>query len=330
MDLEAELDRLFGLPLGEFIAERNELAKRLRQAGDRQAADRVKGLVKPNLTAWAVNQLHFRAPDELAALVAAGQGLRAAHLAGAEAHRAAMAARREAISTLLALTSEILKDGGHRLSRTHRQRISRTLEALASQGGEPGRLSRDLEPAGFDALSDLAAALGTTPHLRLVTPETEPPPTAGDRTATPAAPPEGPGTSAGTIDFTAERQRRQEKARREQRRELEGVEVQLAAAREAAKGLAAEAAELERQAADAGGAQGLAEGLAAQATAAAEEAERRAREAREGLAAARREAESATAAARRAAGDLAAARGEVERLAAERRRLEESSGEDHS
>ena len=51
IDLEAELDALYRLPLSEFVAARNELAKRLRQGGERQAADRIKALAKPSITA---------------------------------------------------------------------------------------------------------------------------------------------------------------------------------------------------------------------------------------------------------------------------------------
>ena len=48
---------LYGLPLGEFTAERNALVKELRKEGDREGADAVKGLKKPSIEAWTVNQL---------------------------------------------------------------------------------------------------------------------------------------------------------------------------------------------------------------------------------------------------------------------------------
>jgi hypothetical protein len=55
--LESELDRLYGLPLEEFTAARNELASRLRGEGRRDEAEEVKRLAKPTLVAWTVNQL---------------------------------------------------------------------------------------------------------------------------------------------------------------------------------------------------------------------------------------------------------------------------------
>ena len=47
MDLERELDRLYQLPPGEFTAARDELAKRLRDEGEREQSEEVKQLRKP-------------------------------------------------------------------------------------------------------------------------------------------------------------------------------------------------------------------------------------------------------------------------------------------
>ena len=57
-----EIDQLFALPLDEFTAARNELARRLKQDGDAEAAEGVRGLAKPTVAAWAVNQLARREP----------------------------------------------------------------------------------------------------------------------------------------------------------------------------------------------------------------------------------------------------------------------------
>src|SRR5919202_1354546 len=71
-DLDDELDALYSGPLDEFVTARNALAGRLRKAGDREAAERVKELPKPPVSAWAVNRLARERAHELAALVAAG------------------------------------------------------------------------------------------------------------------------------------------------------------------------------------------------------------------------------------------------------------------
>src|SRR4051812_22683946 len=81
-----EIDRLYGLPLEEFVPERDAVAKRLRAAGDRAAADEVKRLPKPTRAAWAVNRATREHPDDLRALVSAGKALARAQkdlLAGA-------------------------------------------------------------------------------------------------------------------------------------------------------------------------------------------------------------------------------------------------------
>src|ERR671928_57650 len=46
-------DRLYGLPLEEFTAERDKAARELRREGSKEEADRVKKLKKPSAAAWA-------------------------------------------------------------------------------------------------------------------------------------------------------------------------------------------------------------------------------------------------------------------------------------
>src|SRR5688500_5633651 len=61
--VDSEIDRLYQVPLAEFTAERNALAKR---AGGQSAE--IRALQKPTVPAWAVNQLYWkerRVYDEL-------------------------------------------------------------------------------------------------------------------------------------------------------------------------------------------------------------------------------------------------------------------------
>ena len=74
--LDAELDRLFQLPLNEFTPERNALAKRAGSEGGG-----IKALTKPPVAAWAVNQLFFKDRDRYDALVEAANELRRTHKA---------------------------------------------------------------------------------------------------------------------------------------------------------------------------------------------------------------------------------------------------------
>ena len=55
--LDREIDRLYALPLEEFTAGRNALARRLKSEGDNEAAEQVAALAKPSLPVWAINQL---------------------------------------------------------------------------------------------------------------------------------------------------------------------------------------------------------------------------------------------------------------------------------
>lgn len=96
------VDELYGAPPGEFIARRDALAKELRSS-DRAAADAVKKLRKPSVSAAAVNRLARSAPDDVEALLAAGEALRQAQLGGGDrdAIRAAARDEREAVEKLV-------------------------------------------------------------------------------------------------------------------------------------------------------------------------------------------------------------------------------------
>src|SRR6058998_3424105 len=77
-NLEDELDRLYALELGEFTAERDQLARELRSGGEREHADQVKSLRKPSLAAWTINQLARRERRDVDLLLDAGHRLREA------------------------------------------------------------------------------------------------------------------------------------------------------------------------------------------------------------------------------------------------------------
>ena len=108
-------DELFGLAPEEFVAARDELARRLRREGDPEAAGRVKALRRPPLSAWAVNQLARGQEPALGRLLAAGERVRAAQraaVAGGDAAelRAAAKAEREAVAALAAVARARLRE----------------------------------------------------------------------------------------------------------------------------------------------------------------------------------------------------------------------------
>ena len=155
-NLDAEIDRLYQLPLDEFTAARNALAK---EAGRDGAG--IKQLVKPPVAAWAVNQLYANRRDDYDRLVDASEAMRKAHKAVIEGKRGDLrSAGREhelAVESALKSTVELLKGLGHSVTDATRHAILNTLRALPSDE-PPGRLSKALSPGGFEMLA------GVTPR----------------------------------------------------------------------------------------------------------------------------------------------------------------------
>ena len=153
MALDGQIDELYQLPLGEFTAARNALAKTLTGAD----ASLVKRLEKPTVVPWAVNQLYWRDRPAWDRLMKSGAALRSAQIAALEgkktdvrragdAHRKALA---EAIERAVALAAE----GG---AKPGPEPMSRMLEALSispAPVAHPGRLTELVQPAGFEALT---------------------------------------------------------------------------------------------------------------------------------------------------------------------------------
>ncbi len=166
--LEDDVDALFRLPLAEFIAARKTLATRLKQAGHGNEADRVKAMVKPPISAWAVNQLYWIHREEFDRLIATGQRFRIAQTSGKVADmRDALDARREALSHLADLATAFLSDAGHNPTSDTLRRITATLEAMSAYASlpnapAPGRLSHDVDPPGFESFTSLTPAGGMT------------------------------------------------------------------------------------------------------------------------------------------------------------------------
>jgi type IV secretory pathway VirB10-like protein len=165
--LEDDVDSLFKLPLSEFIGARKTLIARLKKSGDKDEAQRVNALTKPSVSAWTVNQLYWHQRDEFDELIATGQRFRKAQTSGKVANmREALDARREALSNLSDLATEILRDAGHNPSLDTLRRITATLEALSasttSEGPMPGRLTQDVDPPGFDSFGSFTPSPVTT------------------------------------------------------------------------------------------------------------------------------------------------------------------------
>ena len=172
---DADVDRLFQLALAEFTGARNALAAQLVKAGRKEAGEAVRALAKPSVSAWAVNQLHWRHRKDLDALLDVGERFRnaqAAQLAGKDADlRPLLEARREASARLARHAATILREAGHQPTPETLRRVTTTLEALAAYGASAdgpsaGHLTADVDPPGFDALAGLVSGVARRPAAR--------------------------------------------------------------------------------------------------------------------------------------------------------------------
>lgn len=164
-----QIDRLYALPLDEFTAARDALAKDLRAAGDKEGAQRIKALKKPNLAAWALNRLARTHAADIAELLKATENVRAVQrkvMSGARADLRAAADERNRIVTRLGKAARsILEEAGHAAAPQTLAAITDSLVAVSSdEAGDrlrAGRLTRELKS---EAVMDVGP-LGLVPPL---------------------------------------------------------------------------------------------------------------------------------------------------------------------
>ncbi|HUQ87299.1 MAG TPA: hypothetical protein VM096_07050 [Vicinamibacterales bacterium] len=160
MAADDKIDALFQVPLAEFTAARNALAKELDD-------NSIKKLEKPNLAAWAVNQLYWQQRKLYDEVIKTSTQVRTAYkqmLAGKQAdvkavdtfHAEAMRKAKDAIR-------KILEAAGNNASDAVMTPINETLDALPTTD-PPGRLTKPLRRTGFEALQGVTiAARPSTP-----------------------------------------------------------------------------------------------------------------------------------------------------------------------
>lgn len=166
MPHEREIDQLYQLPLRDFVSFRNALAASAKKAGDGEAAKRLKSLAKPSASAWAVNQIYWREREIFDALIDVGDRYRTALTEGGVdrvEHE-----RHEAIASAVQRARSILESDRQNPSDTVMRRVATTLDAICSYGSKNphpvnGRLTDDLEPAGFGALAGVSPRASPAP-----------------------------------------------------------------------------------------------------------------------------------------------------------------------
>jgi hypothetical protein len=243
-ELEAAIDRLYQLPVAEFTDARNALAAELKASGDKDAAARVKGLGKPTAVAWAANQVYWGDRARWDALVTSLAEVAAAQRdalggAGAAALRDAIRRKAERLQEAVRAAERALVASGGATGLGVQQRLSATLEALASprppgadSEATPGRLVSELQPRGFD----VALGLGSMD----LPPVPQPRPAAAEPVGVEAEPPRKARAKAAEFEVArlrrevegAERRLREAESRAEAARaELDGLEARLPPAR---------------------------------------------------------------------------------------------------
>ena len=152
---EVEIDRLYQLPLAEFTAARNALARTVKGTDARS----IKQLGKPTVVPWTINQLYWHARKIYDRVFTTGQALREAQIAAlkgrsadlrhaSDQHRSAVA---DAVREGTAIAA---KDG----ARPPADQLARMLEALSlarAPISPPGRFTDVIQPSGFEALAGI-------------------------------------------------------------------------------------------------------------------------------------------------------------------------------
>ncbi|HEX6886628.1 MAG TPA: hypothetical protein VF143_00870 [Candidatus Nanopelagicales bacterium] len=167
--LEAAAEELYGLPIGQFVARRNELAAQARAAGDGALSAQIKGLRRPTVVGWLVNQLVREHPEEVQPLLALGSALREA-TAGLQGQtlRDLAHQQRQVLAALVAQARQLAAAAGLPVSDDAARGVADTLQAAladpeAAAQVAAGRLTGGLAPPGFGGLASAPSTVPSPP-----------------------------------------------------------------------------------------------------------------------------------------------------------------------
>jgi hypothetical protein len=159
--VSAEIDELYELPAGEFVAARDRLATDLRRQGRAQEAAAVKGLRRPGPAAAALNALARADPALIRELRTTGDRLRrtqADAVAGRAGDLSALSKeRRTVVDQGVRRATALAADADSPLSASAADQVRASLEAvlvdeLAAARLAEGRLSAPIELPAFGGL----------------------------------------------------------------------------------------------------------------------------------------------------------------------------------
>ena len=173
--IEGRLDELYREPPERFVAGRDALAKELRGAGEREAADRVRRLLRPSVAAWLINRVALDSPALLEEFAEASRAVEDAQrnalegeAGAADRWRAAAVRERQASDAVAEAAETEALASGARVSKRALELVAATLRAAAA---DPelrrrvlaGRLEREQSGATI-GISELPA--GVAPGRR--------------------------------------------------------------------------------------------------------------------------------------------------------------------
>ncbi|WP_432250489.1 hypothetical protein ACRAR1_27745 [Streptomyces sanyensis] len=171
MDLHGVLDELYELAPQDFTEARNAAAAAAREAGHRDAADRIRTLRRPTLSAWAGNLLVRHDAEAVQAVLHLGEALREAHRTLDAVRLRELGSRRhQVVAALARRAADLAAERGHPLGDAALHEIEATVHVVladpeAAREWADGHMARPLtEPVGFTAATvDLAAAPARRP-----------------------------------------------------------------------------------------------------------------------------------------------------------------------
>ena len=134
------VQRLYAVPLEDFVAERKKVAKELRDAGEKERAAELAKLPKPTPPAWALNALARDRPDVVEAWAQVADALREASADPGPGLREAMASHREATTQLVTLIRDKVQPGGKPLSAPMLDRVRALLQEATVDAERSARL----------------------------------------------------------------------------------------------------------------------------------------------------------------------------------------------
>jgi hypothetical protein len=152
--LDGEIDRLYGLPLGEFTKERDTLARELKADGRGEEAAAVRALRKPVLAAWVVNRLARERRDDVQALVEAAEAVRKGKPDADERFRTTA-------DGLVRAARDVLAGEGRKATDAVVRDVATTLRSAAAADPDvlrDGRLTEPVEATGFEAMAGAVPA----------------------------------------------------------------------------------------------------------------------------------------------------------------------------